>query len=110
MRAESRYGIAMFLIQSWWSTRGTRTGLMSLGELNVPHTKLVEYKGHQIWLDTGMWTQPWPQISGNQDGDIVDGILGRPASFCLRPSPTMPVTCIQLLLPSSTSLLVSRCR
>ncbi|XBH68938.1 hypothetical protein VPH35_096963 [Triticum aestivum] len=63
-------------------------------------------------LDTGMWTQPRPQLSSNQDGDSVDGILGRPASFCLRPSPTTPVTCIQLLLPrpSSTSLLVSCCR
>ncbi|XBH66536.1 hypothetical protein VPH35_095017 [Triticum aestivum] len=59
-----------------------------------------------------IWTQPRPQLSGNQDGDIINGILGRPASFCPRPSPTTPVTCIQLLLPrpSSTSLLVSCCR
>ena len=28
-----------------------------------------------------MWTQPRPQLSGNQDGDSVDRILGRPASF-----------------------------
>ncbi|VAI11967.1 unnamed protein product [Triticum turgidum subsp. durum] len=63
-------------------------------------------------LDTCMWTQPRPQLPGNQDGDSIDGILGRPASFCLCPSPTMPMTCIQLLLPrpSSTSLLVSCCR
>uniref|UniRef100_A0A453DI82 Uncharacterized protein n=1 Tax=Aegilops tauschii subsp. strangulata TaxID=200361 RepID=A0A453DI82_AEGTS len=60
-------------------------------------------------LDTCMWTQPRPQLSGNQDGDNVDGILGQPASFCLCPSPTTPATCIQLLLPrpSSTWLLVS---
>ncbi|XP_044374749.1 MIP18 family protein F45G2.10-like [Triticum aestivum] len=32
-------------------------------------------------LDTGMWTQPRPQLYGNQDGDSVDGILRRPASF-----------------------------
>ncbi|KAF7048727.1 hypothetical protein CFC21_057425 [Triticum aestivum] len=60
-------------------------------------------------LDTCMRTQPRPQLSGNQDSDSIDGILEQPASFCLRPSPTMLATCIQLFLPraSSTWLLVS---
>ncbi|XBJ14959.1 hypothetical protein VPH35_006948 [Triticum aestivum] len=89
----------------------TMTGLCLRLKLMQNLRDLVRLRPAQR-LDTCMWTQPRPRLSRNQDGDNVDGILGQPASFCLCPFPTTPVTCIQLLLPrpSSTWLLVSCCR